>query len=296
MTSLRSPLPPIQPVRDGLTDESLRFAILAGLATIPITLLLSWEVVTDDVAFLGGTISGAPLLLAALVVGYRYSDRETTARRAGVWTGLGASAGTILIYLANTATTMWDASAELAAIAALLTPPTIILGVGLTVLVTTATAMFSGWVGTRLDRNRRVVDSHETVDRTVRNSRWWIPVAAYALAAPITLVGAFALESRSELHGLLAALLTICLAFVSVIAFVSLFIDATAPRAAETDWIPNLWLYVGLPIGGYALVYLVAAVQQVPGPSAPGMFGFLTTLWAATVMYVVARHRHVGTV
>lgn len=88
----------------------------------------------------------------------------------------------------------------------------------------------------------------------------------------------------------------ICLAFFSVIAFVSLFIDATAPRAAETDWIPNMWLYMGLPIGGYALVYLAAAIQQVPGPSGPGMFGFLTGLWAAAILYVVARHRHIGTI
>ncbi len=292
MTSLRSPLPPIQPVRDGLTDESLRFAILAGLTTVPFTILLSWEPVTDEVIFLGSSISGAPLLLAALAVGYRYSDRETTVRRAGVWTGLGASAGTVLIYLANTATTMWDAPAELVAIAALLTPPIIILGVMLTVLVTTATTMFGGWVGTRLDRNRRVVDPNEIDERIVRNSRWWIPVAVYVLAAPITLVGVFALESRSELHGLLAALLVIWLAFVSVIAFVSLFIDATAPRAAETDWVPNLWLYVGLPIGGYALVYLAAAIQQVPDPSAPGMFGFLAALWATAVMYLAVRHRH----
>ena len=72
-----SPLRALHALREGVTDESLRFAILVGLATVPITVALSWGSVTDETLVAGGTVSAGPVLLAGLLVGYYYSDRET---------------------------------------------------------------------------------------------------------------------------------------------------------------------------------------------------------------------------
>ncbi|AHG01136.1 hypothetical protein HALLA_17695 [Halostagnicola larsenii XH-48] len=294
MAPLRSVLPSLQPVRDGLTDDSLRFAILAGLATIPFTLLLSWEPVPDDGVVLGGSVSGLPLLVAAVVVGYRYSDRETESRRAGVWTGLAGSIGTVLLYLANSATTMWAGSREMTVFAAVLTPPALILGVGLTTMIAAAIATITARAVNRLEREHRIVPPGETRARDVRDSRWWIPLAAYVLLAPPAAVVLIVSEGRSDGWFLLSALFLLVLVPLSVVAFVALFIDATEPRPDGITWIPNMWMYVGLPIAGYVLVYLIAAYQQIPKPSAPGMYGFIVALWVTAVGYLVVRYRHVG--
>ncbi|SFS40982.1 DUF5518 domain-containing protein [Halostagnicola kamekurae] len=294
MAPLRSALPSLQPVRDGLTDDSLRFAILAGLATIPFTLLLSWEPVPDDGVVVGGSVSGLPLLVAAVVVGYRYSDRETESRRAGVWTGLVGSIGTVLLYLANSATTMWTGSQEMTVFAAVFTPPALILGVGLTTAITAVIAAITARAVNRLDREHRIVPPGETRARDVRDSRWWIPLAAYVLLAPPAAVVLIVSEGQSDGWFLLSALFLLVLIPLSFVAFVALFIDGTEPRPDGVTWIPSMWVYVGLPITGYALVYLVAAYQGIPTPSAPGIYGFIVALWVTAVGYLIARYRHVG--
>lgn len=77
-----------------VTDESFRPAVLVGLASIPFTVALSWELVVDEVYIAGGTVSGVPLLLAGLVVGYRYGThepgRDVGVRRAGFVAGIAA--------------------------------------------------------------------------------------------------------------------------------------------------------------------------------------------------------------
>ncbi|WP_255169478.1 DUF5518 domain-containing protein [Natrononativus amylolyticus] len=288
---------PVRRLSDGLTDKSLRVAILVGLATVPVTLLLSWESVAgvDDGVVLGGSISGTPLLLAALFVGYYYSNREPDSRRAGIWTGLAGSLAAVLVYLANAAATIWAASPRMAAVAVVLTPLSVVFGVGLTVLVTMLAAQFSGWAARRLSRDHRVLEPETAADRASSDSRWWYRlVVAYALFAPIALgyTLGIAPESGAELG--LSVLLLFVLVPLSVLAFVALFVDATAPRAAEAGWFPSVWLYVGVPIGAYALVYAGAAFSGEPRPAAPGVFGFTGALWAVVVVYLVQRNRDGG--
>lgn len=66
---------PLRYLHHGVTDESLRVAILVGLLSVPITVALSWEPVADDATTIGGSISGEALLLAGLFVSYYYHDR-----------------------------------------------------------------------------------------------------------------------------------------------------------------------------------------------------------------------------
>lgn len=115
------PIRALHTLRDGVTDDALRVAILVGLATIPVTLALSWNPVTDNVVA-GGSVSGAPLLLAGLLVGYYYSDRETESRRAGIWTGLAASIATVLVFVANAIVTIGSEPSRWAAVTVIGTP------------------------------------------------------------------------------------------------------------------------------------------------------------------------------
>jgi hypothetical protein len=117
MTRLRA-------VRKEVTDESLRFAVLAGLATVPPTVVLSWGAVADASTVAGVSLSGTPLLAAALVVGAVYARHkgETTARRAGLWTGVAGSLATVVLVLTNTASTIGTASTTVAVLATVATP------------------------------------------------------------------------------------------------------------------------------------------------------------------------------
>lgn len=92
----------LQSLREDLTDESLRFAILLGLVSIPFTLLLSSgsaSMSSGDID-ISSSVAGEPLLLAGLLVGYRYSNRPTESRRAGLWTGLVGSIAAVLVFVA----------------------------------------------------------------------------------------------------------------------------------------------------------------------------------------------------
>lgn len=282
----------IRDLRDGLTDDSLRFALLVGLATIPFTVALSWEPVSDEVVVVGGSVSGAPLLLAGLLVGYYYSGRATESRRAGIWTGLAASIGAVVVFLANAYTTIGSASPRMAAVAVVLSPLTVAIGVGLTVLVTMITALISDWVTTRVDRDRRVA---ETDDSNAVGSRWWQLIAVYILLAPVVVLYILWVNPDSGVGFGLSVLGLLVVAPLSIVTLIGLFIDATAPRAVETGWFPNVWFYVGVPLGVYALVYLGATLRDVVTPSGAGMYGFIGALWIASVIYLVSRHRSLGT-
>lgn len=284
-------MPPLRALRDGLTDDSLRVAILVGLATVPFTLTLSWRSGPDDVT-VGGTVSGGALLLAGLFVGYYYSDRETESRRAGIWTGLAGSIAVVLLYGTNTITTIGSQSTRWAAVTVALTPVALALGVGLTVLVTMVAAQFAGWVTTRLDRDRRVFDPADGDDRTGPASKYWKTVAAYGLAAP-PMLGYVLLElAESDIGVVLSVLGMILLVPLSLLAFVALFIDATAPRERGTDWLPSVWAYIGGPIGAYVGVYSVATLWGVGYPPGYAIYSFFGALWIASAVYLVNRHRY----
>lgn len=284
----------IQILRDDLTDESLRFAILVGLATVPFTLFLSWEPVANDVVIVGSSISGTPLLIAGLVVGYRYSARATSSRRAGIWTGLAGSIAFVLLSTYNTVTTVGSASPAVTALAAVGFPFGIALGVGLTVLVTALCAQFANWVRTRLDRDHRTRDATEAADQASADSRWWRrAIVVYALVAPVVIGYALLVDPADGAGFLLAAISMIALVPLSIVALVALFVDATAPRGAKADRIPNVWTYAGTPLGVYAVVYATAALRGSENPAGDGVYGFMAALWIASVAYLVFGSRSV---
>ncbi|WP_293032948.1 hypothetical protein [Natronococcus sp.] len=276
--------------RDGITDESLRFAVLVGLATVPLTVALSWEPVADGSTIAGVSLSGTPLLMAALVVGYVYSRRETatSVRRAGVWTGLAGSLATVVLAVANTVATLGTSSTTVATLAVVATPFALAFGVGLTVLVTAVAATVAGWATKRASREYRIRESTD-VERSGLEAWWWLPVVAYVVLAPPVFVG-FTLEPDGALL-LVFVLSMIGLALLSLPAFLALFVDATAPRDAST-WLPNVWRYVGVPLATYGLVYAGAAVRSYPGPSGPATFAFLVALWVTVLYYLANRYRY----
>ena len=168
-------------LRAGLTDSSLRLAILVGLTSVPFTVALSWEPVADDVVVIGGSLSGAPVLLAGLLVGYLYTDRPTETRRAGIWAGMAGSIGTMIVFLANTLTSLPSASSRIGLAGVIATPIVVAIGVGFTVVITSISALFGQWITTRLLR-----ESGERKPETAQ--RWRYVLFIYAVIAPVTLI------------------------------------------------------------------------------------------------------------
>lgn len=279
----------LRELRATLTDESLRFAVLVGLASIPFTLALSWNSLAGDGPAIGGSVSGTPLLLAGLVVGYRYSDRATESRCAGFWTGLVGSAATTVVFTANTITTLESASPRMTVLVAVLTPVFVAVGIGFTVMVTMASAMIADWVTTRVTRVRSESDPREADRRTAASLR--SAIRAYALLTPIVLFGVFWLLPDGGVGILVSVLGLFVLLALSVVTFVALFIEATAPRPAGTGRFPNLWVCAGVPIAGYALVYLAAAFYALESPHSAGIYGFVVGLWIVSLVFLGDRYR-----
>ncbi|QFU82635.1 hypothetical protein [Natronorubrum aibiense] len=282
-------------LRDGLTDDSLRVAILVGLASIPFTLALSWgSVSSGDGVVIGGSVAGTPLLLVGLLVGSRYHDRPTDSRRAGFWTGLVGSSATALVFIANTVSSIGALSSRLTLVAVAVMPVAIVLGGGFSVLVTMASAAFADWVRTRVDSEHRVVEPAAAGETAVADSRWWLVVAVYVLAAPVVLYYALGVRPDSGPEvGLMVAGLFV-LVPLSIVTLVGLFIDATTPRSRATNWVPSVWLYVGGPIGVAVVVYSLGIVREVSYPPGYASYSFLGALWCLSVGYLVNRKRHLG--
>lgn len=284
----------LRKLREELRDDSFRFAILAGLATIPFTVALSWDSVSSEGIVLGGSISGEALLLAGVIVGYRYSGRETESSRAGMWTGLVGSVGTAIITVATTITTIGTVSSRLAVIIGVSTPILIAIGVGLTVLVVMVSASVVGWVTKRLDRERRVSGPRDAASQNTAESKWWKLVAVYVVAAPIVLGATFWVRPDSGIGLGISAVSMIGVVLLSYVTVVALFVDVTAPRDANTDWIPNVWFYVGVPLAAYGFVYLAVTLWSSAPPSAVGVYGFAIALCFTSAIYLLNRQRHVS--
>ncbi|WP_436346107.1 hypothetical protein [Natronorubrum sp. FCH18a] len=286
-------MPSLQDLRDDLTDESLRVAILAGLATIPFTVLLAWAPVSGDVVP-AGSLLGNPLMLAGLLVGYCYSDRPTESRRAGMWTGLAGSLGVVAVAVVDAVTSIPSAPPEFFVLTVVATPVLLAIGVGFLVLFTTLSAQFADWVTTRLTRDRRLSNRSGT-DEHVTASRWWLPVAVYAALAPVALGYALGVMPESGVGILLSVLGLLALVVFAVAALAGLFIDATAPRDEDSAWFPNALLYAGVPLGAYALAHLAATLWTLENPPGYGMYAFLGALWLTSAVYLTRRRRYVVT-
>lgn len=126
---------------EDLTDPSFHTAVLVGLASVPVALVLSWESVVDETMIAGATINGIPLFVAGMVVGGLYRSRSADTRRAGTVAGVAASGSVIVVALANAITTALSSSAVIATVALLATPFLLILGVWLSAFVGTVAAI-----------------------------------------------------------------------------------------------------------------------------------------------------------
>lgn len=136
----------LRTLRTDVTDESFRSAVLVGLASVPFTVGLSWQLVVDEVFVAGGSVSGIPLLLAGLLVGYLYSTREVAGRRAGFVAGIAGSVAVAVLYVLNALTTVTSESTGIAVLAVVATPFLLALGAVLCGLFAAAGAVLGGWL------------------------------------------------------------------------------------------------------------------------------------------------------
>lgn len=280
---------PLQSLRDGLTDESLRVAILVGVASIPFTVLLSLDRIALPTVIAGGSASGGPLLAAGIAVGYYYSSRTTSSRRAGVWTGLAGSPGVVAVFVANAVSTMSGDSPRLTVLAAVLAPVTVAIGVGLSVLMTTVAAQITDWTVMRLRRERPTGrrDGNADEDEGVLEANASRLLALYAVATPPGL-GYVLLVGPSDGVGFLVSFVaTAGLTVLSLVVFVALFLDVTARRAVGTARTARVGAYVVGPLVAYAAVYLAAALRSASYPPGYAHYGFLIALWLSTAVYLL---------
>lgn len=157
-------------------------------------------------------------------------------------------------------------------------------------LVATAKAVFGGawrypmapevvgWVGSRSDDG----------------SQWWLPVAAYALVAPMLFVNVVLSALRIDVSFWLFAALLLATVVGAPLAAAALVRDARHLRATDAPWQPNWKLYVGGPLGVAAITYLLRArVLRSVNPLGDAQYGFMFALWVASVVYVYGRHDRV---
>lgn len=142
---------PFQRAFDNLTDDQLRFATLAGFASIPLTIILSAR---SELYIIVGT----PLLFSGLVVGYIYSNRSTENRRAGKQTGLVGSIGVVIYQIYYICFIILSGLLGIT-IGTILAPVVIIIGVGLSVLIGMAGATIGDWLAKKFSHVRSTSSS-----------------------------------------------------------------------------------------------------------------------------------------
>lgn len=96
----------LQSIWEWIADERFRVATVVGLATVPLTVLLSVGPVSGATA----SLTGVPFLLGCLFVGYEYRDRTTISWRAGYRTGLVGSLGPVIAGLYRAGPELWTAT------------------------------------------------------------------------------------------------------------------------------------------------------------------------------------------
>ncbi|QLK27672.1 DUF5518 domain-containing protein [Natrinema zhouii] len=299
-------MPPIRNTLADLTAERFRTAVLVGLATIPFTVALSWESAPTS-------FSGTAVFAAGCLVGYRYGDRSAengdvgplegyrygkrpaASHRAGVVAGVVGSLPAVPWSIAHMLDLARSLSGWRAVITAVSLPVAVPIVVGLFALSGAIGAYVGDWVAARVDRTRDRARSRADADPGGDVSGWWRWVAAYILLAPAVLLYVFAVQPDSGIGFAVSVLALFVLVPFSVAAVVALFEDAVILQEARRDWVPNYWVYVGAPLGVYALVSLVATVLESANPSGDGIYGFVVALWLSSVVYLHSRRRHVGT-
>jgi len=288
-------MPPLRSLLERLTDDRLRAATLVGLASIPVTLVLALDAVPRDGVAIGGISPATPLLAAGLFVGYHYHDRPIASRRAGVRTGLVGSVGVLAVSLADLVTTLGFESPAMAAVTVVLFLVEIVLGAAFVALLTMVSAIGGAWIAGDLARVRDSATPRVERERPVDDSRWWLPIVVYVLATPLVLLFVFWIVPDGGPGVIVAVLLLFCLVFAAVATVMAFVKDAETLVDARAAWQPLSVVYVAGPVGVYALVYLVASLRQSIHPPGDAMYGFVVALWGSSLVYLVNRHRYVGT-
>lgn len=296
-------MPPIRNTLADLTADRFRTAVFAGTASIPLTIALSWESAPSSV-------SGTAVFVAGLLVGFRYSDRSaenyrvgplagyrydkrpSESCRAGVLTGLIGSVPAAIWQPGPLRSSLWFELNESAVVGAVSLLIAAIIVVVAFVLLGVVGATVGEWLAERVDRTRERAPSQAGSDQD--GSGRWRYVAAYVLFAPIGSLPLLEVWPANGIATAVAVVLLLVLVPFSVVTFVALSGDVIVRREVERDWVPNYWVYVGAPLGGYALVYFAATLHRSGNPSGDGVFGFLVALWLSAVVYLTNRHRYVG--
>lgn len=223
----------------------------------------------------------------------RYHDRPTHGRRASVGAGLAASMALAVISLFNTVSTLGVSSLRATVFAVVGTPIAIVAGVAVTVVLVRVSAVggdrFAAVRSWRTEvRNSRSERRHGATD-----SKWWRYVAAYVVIAPVTAGYLFGTDYLGSLGVLLGIPLMFVTVIAAVIALVSVYKDAKRFHESGSTWIPNVTVYVGVPVAAFVVGHYAADFNAWEAPVS--MLGFLGACWIAAVVYLLDRRRAVGT-
>ncbi|MDS0295001.1 DUF5518 domain-containing protein [Halogeometricum luteum] len=279
-------------LRRALADPQLRLATAFGLASVPITVALSWGAVTDERIVAGGTVSAAAYLVVGLLVGYLYYDRPTERRAAGTRAGLAASVGMVVVYLANMVSTLDPSDPRATAFVLVGTPLAIAVGVAITVLVVRAAALVGDRFAAVRSWRAEARDGPTGAREEVPNSRWWLSAVGYAVFLPVTVGFLFGLDPDGFVGALLAVLMWFVAMFTAALALFGVYKDAKEFHEAGSPWIPNVAAYVGVPVAAFVAGHYLAAYNAWEAPVS--MLGFLGACWLAAVVYLFDRRRAVA--
>ncbi|MBZ6495563.1 transposase [Natrinema longum] len=298
-------MPPLRNTLADLADERFRTAVLLGLASIPFTVALSWE--SAPMSFSGEAVVVAGLLAGlhyadrsaedgnvGLLEAVRYGKRPSVSRRAGVVAGVVGSAPAVGWEVAYTAELVWTLSGWQGAIAVVALPIVVPFLVALFGLGGGVGAAVGDWLVSQADRTRDGASSRAAPDAAADDSRWWWLIAAYVVVAPAVLLYVFGVSPDSDAGLLVAVLSLFVLVPFAVFVAVALFKDAITLLEAGRGWMPNYWVYVGAPLGTYAVAYLAARFVQSTNPSGVGVYAFLIALWLSSIVYLDHRRRYVS--
>ncbi len=82
------------------------------------------------------------------------------------------------------------------------------------------------------------------------------------------------------------------LLLTSIVTFGILYKEITSIRSAEIPWKPSLSLYLGTPIGGGLMTYLIATYQfGSVNPGGDAVYGYTAFLWVITIVYIYQKHQ-----
>ena len=276
-----------------LTEPELRLATAIGLVSALLTVPLSWRTVTDESLVAGGTISGGAFIVADFLVGYLYYDRSTSRRRASTRTGLAASIGLVVVYLATMFSTLTVSSLRAALFTVVGTPIAIVFGIIIVVFVVRVAAFIGDRLAAVRSWRAEVKDTMSQDWQGTSDSKWPKYVALYVLAAPVTAGYFFGLRPQSAAGTLFGVLMLLLTYIAAILVLVAVYKDAEQLYESNSLWIPNVVAYVGTPVAAFILGYYAAEINAWDAPVE--VLSFLGVCWLAAVIYLLDRRRSVGT-